>query len=83
MNNCRFNLIAAVNPKWKQDREPDPNHFYRRTLTVRYQAKKKVLHYLWIAVLTTIMINPFIGYAAAITLLMTFFSFSFLDETEQ
>ncbi|MBL4795675.1 MAG: hypothetical protein JKY24_09310 [Pseudomonadales bacterium] len=77
-----LNLKSSIQPQWMHDKTPDTNHFYRRTFTARYQTKKKALYYLWVALLLTMIINPFVAYAVGSGMFMTFFSFFVLDEVK-
>lgn len=75
-------LQMFFQPEWIRNRTPESEHFYRRTLTPQYRAKKRLVYYLWISVLLTMLIIPFLAYVFAASLFTTFVSFMILDEME-
>ncbi|WOG28648.1 hypothetical protein [Endozoicomonas sp. 8E] len=74
-------LKITWQPDWMQDQLPDNRHFYRRTLTGSYRAKKKIVKNIWIAAGLLMLINPVIHIVMLIALPVTLLSFVILDET--
>ncbi|MGI9280665.1 MAG: hypothetical protein ACR2PX_13740 [Endozoicomonas sp.] len=68
-------------PDWMQNQSPEANHFYRRTFTGSYRAKKKIVKNIWIAAGLLMLINPVIHIVMLIALPATLLSFVILDET--
>ncbi|WP_062263946.1 hypothetical protein [Endozoicomonas arenosclerae] len=68
-------------PDWMQDKTPDARHFYRRTFTASYRAKRSIVKNIWIAAGLLMLINPVIHIALLIALPVTLLSFVILDET--
>ena len=75
-------LQMLFQPNWVRHRNPDSEHFYRRTLTPQHRAKKRLIYYIWVSVLLTMLIIPSLAYAFAASLFTTFVSFMILDETD-
>ncbi|MEH6577053.1 MAG: hypothetical protein V7731_08230 [Amphritea sp.] len=74
-------MLSLLLPEWMQNRQPDMHHFYRRKFTTQYLAKKKRVVWLWVAAGCLMLLIPLPAFIIGTSLLMTFISFSLLDET--
>lgn len=74
-------LLTLLKPAWMQRKDPDEEHFYRRTFTKRYQAKLRLVKNLWIVSGLLMLAFPLLPFIASLGLFTTFISFSILDET--
>ncbi len=74
-------MLSLLLPEWMRNRQPDQYHFYRRKFTARYRAKKRRLAWLWLAAGMLMLLVPMPSFVISTSLLMTFISFSLLDET--
>ncbi|WP_426414920.1 hypothetical protein [Aestuariirhabdus sp. LZHN29] len=74
-------LRMALLPHWMLHREPDANHFYRRTFTRRYRAKRRIVRALWIVAGVLMLCNPALPFIILIGLPTTLLGFAILDET--
>ncbi|MGI9274627.1 MAG: hypothetical protein ACR2PT_07240 [Endozoicomonas sp.] len=74
-------LKIRLMPDWMQDQTPDSQHFYRRTFTRSYKAKKGLVRNLWIGAGLLVLLNPVLPVLLLVALPTTFLSFLILDET--
>ncbi|RRJ83173.1 hypothetical protein [Aestuariirhabdus litorea] len=74
-------LRMAVLPHWMWHEEPDEKHFYHRTFTPRYRAKRRIVRTLWLAAGLLMLCNPVLPFVILIGLPMTLLGFVILDET--
>ncbi|WP_415881612.1 hypothetical protein ACMXYX_10400 [Neptuniibacter sp. QD72_48] len=82
MVNHLFNFfLMLLAPEWMRDQTPDKDHFYRRLFTAKHRAKRNKIKLLWICVLSLCVLFPFPHAIAALVLLTTFITFSWLDES--
>ncbi|MCL6414932.1 hypothetical protein MIB92_04665 [Aestuariirhabdus sp. Z084] len=75
-------LRMALLPQWMLQQEPDAAHFYRRTFTPRYRAKRRIVRTLWLLATLLILSNPVLPFIIMIGLPTTLLGFAILDETQ-
>lgn len=76
-------LFKHLQLPWMRNRQPDPDHFYRRGFTSDYRARRRRLKELWIGSGLLALVLPEPAFWLILLILSCFISFAFLDEHPQ